>query len=53
MTKKVEVDFREVSAFITLFTPYRDAYKCKGRYWTTSRGFLNDELIQIEIDGRR
>ena len=54
MAKKVEVDFREVSAFITLCTPYRAryAYKHKGRYWTTSRGFLKDELIQVAIDGK-
>jgi hypothetical protein len=54
MAKKVEVDFREVSAFITLCTPYRAgyAYKYKGRYWTTSRGFLKDELIQVAIDGK-
>ena len=58
MAKKVEVDFREVSAFITLSTPYRAryAYKYKGRYWATSwatsRGFLKDELIRAAIDGK-
>jgi len=54
MAKKVEVDLREVSAFITLFTPYRAgyAYKYRGKYWTTSRGFLKDELIQVGIDGK-
>ena len=54
MAKKITVDFREVSTFIALFTPYRAGYACKykGKYWTTSRGFLTDELIQVAIDGK-
>ncbi len=54
MAKKITVDFREVSVFIRLFTPYRAgyAYKYKGKYWTTSRGFLTDELIQVAINGK-
>ena len=54
MAKKVTVDFREVSAFITLFTPYRKgyAYKYRGRFWTTREWFLKDELIQVAIDGK-
>jgi hypothetical protein len=54
MAKKVEVDFREVSAFVTLFTPYRVgyAYKYRGNFWRTSGGFLKDELIQVGADGK-
>jgi hypothetical protein len=54
MAKKAELDFREVSASITLFTPYPAGYahKCKGRYWTTSGSFLKDELVRFAIDGK-